>query len=357
MSNLIKGYLPIEISLPSLFGKESDRTFIFVKQHVSVGDNSPRTLFVTNAPIYPHIRTSLFLRSLFERYGDVEKVVVAKRASKNFQDEAEEEGGGNLTVEELTLSMFQKEVRSLQSDGLSATMSLEEDEWYDQGRYAHIIFANNKEMKKFLNAFTSKKKKKKSSTSNDKIIKYGKLEIQELQDISRSLFDKERNKFLRRESSDEPEERPKGIMALVQAHQDRIPSRAALKKVCEQIMAKYEESEEDARQRQIAAKDQPDEDGFITVSYSTNVGDATEFEQNGTLGSTIGSGANKPGRRERNSSSIKKKIVKGSDQLQDFYRFQLKETKKRTMEQLKTRFEEDLKRVKKMKEDKMYKPF
>mmetsp|Transcript_7765 Transcript_7765/g.8978 ORF Transcript_7765/g.8978 Transcript_7765/m.8978 type:complete len:357 (-) Transcript_7765:51-1121(-) len=356
MVNLIKGYLPVQITFPSLFGKESDNTFIFVKQHVSAGDDSPRTLFVTNAPIYPHIRTSIFLRSLFERYGDVEKVAVAKRPSKNLSDEAEEEGGGNLTVEELTLSMFEKEVRSLQSDGLCAHMSLEEDEWYDQGRYAHVIFANSKEMKKFLNAFTSKKKKKKSSASdNIHIIKYGKLEIQELQDISRSLFNKERNKFLRRESSDEPEERPQGMMVLIQAHKDRIPPRAALTEACEQIMAKYEESEEEARQRQIAAKDQPDEDGFVTVSYSTNVGDAKEFEENGTL--TIGSGAKKPGRRERNNTNAKKKVVKGSDQLKDFYRFQLKETKKRTMQQLKNRFEEDLKRVKKMKEDKMYKPF
>lgn len=57
------------------------------------------------------------------------------------------------------------------------------------------------------------------------------------------------------------------------------------------------------------------------------------------------------------SRPVKNNITKGSDELQDFYRFQLKESKKRGLEDLKGRIQEDLKRVRQMTEDKKFRPF
>ena len=47
----------------------------------------------------------------------------------------------------------------------------------------------------------------------------------------------------------------------------------------------------------------------------------------------------------------------GSAELKDFYRFQTKESRKRGILELRKRFEEDLVRVKKLKEEKAYRPF
>jgi len=397
--NLIKGYLPIQISLPSIGNisgrntntsnpakteTEQEDSFIFVKQHTSnttgTDDVSSRTLFVTNAPIYPNIRTNILLRCIFERFGDIEKVVVAPKPNKTMDDEVNGNGSGGQEsedTEDLALAMFKNEVGSFggilggassSSSSNGCGLSLDEDKWYDQGRYAHIVFSKAKQLKKCLSSFTSKKNR-----TTSKIIKFGKLEIQELQDISRSQFLKEQKKFMKfnnneSDGSDDDDdddddddkaeqERPKGLMALVQLHRSRTPSRQALQSICEKIMMKYEEEEGDARERQLAATNAPDEDGFITVSHSTigMVGDAMDFERKGTLGRT-GDSANRRAQKERNRST-RSNVAKGSDQLQDFYRFQLKENKKRTVEDLKLRFEDDLRRVKKMKDNKMYKPF
>lgn len=345
--NLIKGYLPIQIILPSDGGEKEESTFMFVKQHISYSDTSARTLFVTNAPIYPSTKTSVLLQAIFEKYADVERIIVAPKPTKNM----EEEGGNELSVEDMAMSTFEKEIRSFGGDANG--LIFDEDTWYDQGRYAHITFSTSKGMKKFMSAFS-----KKDTNSS---IKVSKLEIQELQDISASMCNIERRKLKHLDTNEDfkkhqdaedvneyiEDKSISGIMKIVKSHRDRVPSREILKDICEKIMTKYEDAEMEAQKRRDAAKNQPDEDGFITVSYANNVGDATDFEKNGTLGSV-------QGRRGRERSRSRKKK---DETVHDFYRFQMKESKKRHTEDLKNRFQEDLKRVKQMKEDKMYRPF
>lgn len=332
MSDLIKGYLPIQISLPSSSGEGSENTFIFVKQHTSTAESSSRTLFVTNTPFYPSIQTKIILQSLFEKYADVEKILVAPKPKKDIEDERE------ISAEDLTMKLFEKEIRSFGAE--KAVM--DKESWCDQGRYAHVIFKTAKDMKKFMGNFRKMKK------GGDKIVRFGKLEMQELQDISLQLFMKQKREWcnhtkheddsdIEDDASDQGEEKATGIMALVQSHQDKIMRRGALKLMCDQIMERYEEAEEEALRKQQEATNQPDDDGFVTVSYSTNVGDAVEFEKDGTLGSTGGR------RKRERSRSTKNNVVKGSDNLQDFYRFQMKDSKKRGLDELKNRFQEDLK--------------
>ena len=119
---------------------------------------------------------------------------------------------------------------------------------------------------------------------------------------------------------------------------------------CNRVMTEYEEAEEAKRRAQEAAKAQPDDDGFVTVSYSTAVGSKAELEQSMTA--TTPSRRRSGNKRSRNN---KKNI--GSSELKDFYRFQRRENRKRTMDDLRQQFEEDLKRVKRMKEEKQYRPF
>jgi ribosomal RNA-processing protein 7 len=367
MVNLIKGYLPIRISLPTPEKQDTfENTFLFVKQHTSSHESSPRTLFVTNTPLYPSIQTSLILQRIFEKYADVEKIIVAPKPKKSLnreqkaddEDDHNEEGTNASSMEELTLLMFEKEIRSFGTE----KMNLDEEMWCDQGRYAHIIFKTPRDMKTIMKVFQGKDTKKNRNHENQyPIVTLNPIEIQELQDISHQQFLLFRNKILsiqQRNSQQDVGERnddceeSTGILALAEIHRYKNLPRDILKTMCNQIMEKYEQAEEEALRKQQEAMKQPDEDGFITVSYSTNVGDAIQFEQNGNkLGSTGGRR-----KRERTRSS-KKNAFKGSDELPDFYRFQLKENKKRSLEELKHRFQEDLKRVKQMKDEKMFRPF
>jgi ribosomal RNA-processing protein 7 len=114
-------------------------------------------------------------------------------------------------------------------------------------------------------------------------------------------------------------------------------------------MQAYEEAEGAKRRAQEAARSQPDDDGFVTVSYATAVGSKEELEESAT--------ATTPSRRKGNKRSRKKKQAAGSQELHDFYRFQRKEGRKRTMEELRKQFDEDLKKVKRRKEEKQYRPF
>lgn len=164
MLNLIKGYLPIQISLPSIghiSGRntsnrakneiEQEDSFIFVKQYTSNTSGSSdvlsRILFVTNAPIYPNIRTNILLRCIFERFGDIEKVILVPTPNKTMDDEVNGNGNGGQgseDAEDLALAMFKNEVGSFGGIFGSASSNglfLDEDEWYDQGRYEYIVFS------------------------------------------------------------------------------------------------------------------------------------------------------------------------------------------------------------------------
>ena len=111
----------------------------------------------------------------------------------------------------------------------------------------------------------------------------------------------------------------------------------------------HEDAEEAKRRSKEEAMAQPDEDGFVTVSYSNAVGSKVDFEESLT--------ATTPSRRKGNKRFRKKKDPVGSGELKDFYRFQRADSRKRTMEELRKKFEEDVRKVKRLKEEKEYRPF
>ena len=68
----------------------------------------------------------------------------------------------------------------------------------------------------------------------------------------------------------------------------------------------------------------------------------------------MGDGSSSKRNRKRKSNN---NIISGADELTDFYRYQMKHTRKVEVQELKKRFEEDLVRVRKMKEERAYRPF
>lgn len=128
-----------------------------------------------------------------------------------------------------------------------------------------------------------------------------------------------------------------------------LKNRSLLLEECNAVMQAYEDAEEAKRSAREAARAEPDDDGFVTVSYSNAVGSKIEFEQSAT--------ATTPSRRKGNKRSRRKKEAVGSGELKDFYRFQRADNRKRTMDDLRKKFEEDVRKVKRLKEEKEYRPF
>lgn len=155
-----------------------------------------------------------------------------------------------------------------------------------------------------------------------------------------------------------------GAGALLQRYQSRIMSRTDLTHNCNQVMLAFETMEEEAqRQRDetAAQEQQVDADGFITVSYGApTVGSKLDLDNDagGRDLANFGDGDKGGyGRKQKLGSRKRKKqsqgdITRGSVELQDFYRFQSRENKKRGVQELRQRFEQDLEKVKRMKDQK-----
>jgi ribosomal RNA-processing protein 7 len=309
---LIKGYLPVRLSLPT--DDETDDTFFYVKEHFG-SDKS--TLFVANAPIVPGVRPRVLLKSLLGRYGQVERVTVIENPRQT-------------AVTPPTL---------VWTTGKAPTFL---KPIYSKGRFAHVVFASSKDMKRALRSLVDvmSGKTKQSGLSLDR------LEIQTLQDETRRL-----DRHDASDESDDDEDRPAesktAILAVAERYRAscKAASRESLLGECNAVMEQFEDSEEADRRQREASKNQPDEDGFVTVSHaSQSVGSKRELEEGG-------------GRKKGTKRVRKKKKASGASELPDFYRFQMKESRKQSLQDLRKRFEQDLAKVQKMKEERQYRPF
>lgn len=418
-ASLIKGFLPVRLKL-----SKDDETFFYVKEHQSGGNNNADvaegsnnktkpgcTLFVVNAPIVPGVSTKLALRSLLGRYADISRVTVIpnrRHISRRRRDDSNKEEE-SLTVESL----------ALWSDKVTLPTFL--PPIYHGGKYAHVVFASPKGLKKTMqelhrvmsssNAIQKKNKNRNKTPTqqtsdgddgdeNDSgdeeealpCLTMDRLEIQTLAD--ETLVQYERQEHERRHGKDslenghddddenfedyDEEGNPlskksktkikdaptQGALAVAKRYRDSSQSlsRAELLAECNRVMGEYEQAEQAKRKAHQEAKDgnMVDDDGFVTVSYSSNTaasgaegGIHNLLEESITSTTTSHSRRNAAPRRRNNV----KKNNGGTSELQDFYRFQRKEYKKRTLDQLRTQFEDDLRKIKKMKEGHQYRPF
>lgn len=320
---LIKGYLPVRVNFPSDDPNDPDETFFYVKEHF--GENSKNTLFVANSPFYPDILTNIMLRSLLGRFGDIDRITVVPNPRKEKEE-----------------SMLWTTNKNLYPSYSAPNVC--------EGKFAQVTFSSQKEMKKALTSLQDVMTDEAVDDEEYPGLIIDKLEIQTLQD--------ETQRKLSGDDEDDddamlqitPKKVKRGILAVADRYRqslESISSRQALLDECNAVMQDYEDAEQD--DREIRADTGPDDDGFITVTYSAqNVGSKRELEQGVTTTNRRKGGS----KRQR-----KKKDVNGASELQDFYRFQQKETRRKTVQELRKKFEEDLLKVKKMKEARQYRPF
>lgn len=316
--SLIKGYLPVRLNLPSEKDR-TDETFFYVKEHFASSNdskNKSNTLFLANVPVVPLVDTKLFLTSIFGRYGDLTRVTVIQDPRK-------------LKNENSRDSILHSWTSKFARPSFLPTM-------YSNGKFAHVVFASNKEMHKSLQAI-------REIMATKGRITIDKIELQTLADESARKHGQGGDE----ESDHETEE--SGILAVAARYRAKCSQldRIKLMEECNNIMQEYEEAEEEqVRRAKASAANEADEDGFVTVSHSAQVGSKIELEA---------SGEQQQRRKAKRKRSKKESI--GASELSDFYRFQTKEKRRNTLQDLRLRFEQDLAKVKKLKEDKHYRPF
>lgn len=250
----------------------------------------------------------------------------------------------------------------------------------DEGSFAHVVFASSKDLRLALKALG----KLMASGPSEKdglppAVTLGALEVQELVETSSKLLKKEEAaKYgipmhpAKQDDSDSDSDNDQdddtagdrknkkkkrkvktGIHALAERQRALYVKRRFLMEACNAIMEQYEEAEEEAAARARAAAQMPDDDGFVTVVSSKAPAVGADLEED-----VIGGGdASGEGRRKGSKRKRKKKEARGSSELTDFYRFQTKETRRKGLQELRERFEADLAKVKKLKEEKAYRAF
>ncbi len=374
----IKCYLPLRVCLPppSLTktsnntihkSKQSERTpttFLFIKEHSikkksnesshgnTKGKDDESTIFIANAPANGPIRTDIFLRAIFERYGDVSRVTVAqdpRKVSSSTSSGGESEG----------VELFRK--AALEFSGMcNIGKHAEIGNIRGDGKFAHLVFSSGKERKKAMKAIG-----REIAEACDE----GHLFSIQLEDSVLEKLMNESKQSLRddqavdtageeHDSVDEDNVQSycankdlSGIQAVIaesRRNAGRRMPRQQLLQLCNEAMSAFEEKEAEAERRAKMAAEEPDDEGFITVSRSSapTFGATNDFEEE-----VVGA------HRKKSKRNRKRKGGSGAVELTDFYRFQLKETRKKEVHDLRQRFEEDLAKVKKMKEEKAFRPF
>lgn len=340
----IKAYLPVRLALPpSVDGTDSDVAFFYVREHHAGRKRQQQqdksaantTLFVANAPIVPGISTKVLLRSLLGRFADISRVTVVDNPRQAAQEQRNQIIGAWT---KLPHPSFLPPI-------------------YSEGKFAHVVFQSKKELKKAMRGLEDVMK-----DSTNGRMELEPIEIQTLTDETKRQYDVAQKEMFRGEGGDQEDasdsdfdespsekEELKGILHVAQRYRQGCSklTRSRLLEECNTAMQAYENAEEEARQAREAAKAMPDDDGFVTVTYNETVGDKNELEVQTKAIS----------RRKGNKRSRKKKAGIGGSELEDFYRFQRKENRKRSLEDLRKQFEEDLQKVKRMKEDRQYRPF
>jgi hypothetical protein len=291
--NRIKGYLPVRLQLPSEDGTR-DETFIYVKEHTEKASNksTTTTLFVVNAPIIPGVSTRILLKSLFGSLADIQRVTVVSHLTRTHQS------GAPTWLTKII-----------------------------EGSYAHVIYASAQALKKTIKAL-----EKRPELALDA------AELSTLQDASADDDEEEEETGLMLRKSGNKSI----VMELARRYRQSIPDRNELLEECNQAMEKFEETSEALRMERERAANEPDEDGFVTVTYTGN-------NSNVALESSKQTSGNK--RPSSKNSRHRKKQKKKCEDLTDFYRFQNKQQKKDALQELRRQFQHDVEKVQKLREN------
>ncbi len=135
---------------------------------------------------------------------------------------------------------------------------------------------------------------------------------------------------------------------LLRRFRARQPQVRALQAEEDAAMAAFEATEAEEERQRKAAAEQPDADGFVTVTYG---------RKKRRQGADAGTGAGAGGSKRRGGGRTKGRRKKKGYELQNFYAHQMREAKREQLARLRAKFEEDKARIERMKAARKFKPF
>ena len=414
LCSFIKGYLPVRLRLLSQHQHEQmlyndadeddeeehesesnqndkertddpiDETYFYIKEHTGTGSESKpqndggkgtaATLFVANCPTIPNVSTKLLLQSIFGRYGDVSRVtVIPKPASSNRMSSFTEVP--NVNEPYRWTDRYAMVPSYFKQDAHGNTIEISDCE----GKFAHVVFSSPKEMKRtFRTIHEIMSTPATTTTTVTKVtpaILLEPIEIQTLMDESdrkwrehykqQSPLGHDNDHDDNESETDETLQQLSAVQFVAQQYRtncQRYMNRNALMEECNRIMELYEDEETAAERRRKEMTQQPDEDGFITVSYhpttvsTTTTNDLEQTSQKHSdhnnhkrtraVSDGIAIGGTGNSKRTRNNKIKKKKGLQlGSLPIPDFYRFQTRQQQQNSISELRQRFEQDKIRI------------
>ncbi|GAB1205657.1 hypothetical protein APSETT445_004335 [Aspergillus pseudonomiae] len=296
------GYTVLPLRLPPAESKRAKPAthYLYLRPHEPrIPDaDTPRSLFIVNVPIDT---TELHLRHLFGSQlaaGRVERV--------HFEAVPTKKKGGMTTAHSMVANVSKSKKRKrVTADELQNQLddvslpSTWDSELQKSGAHAVVVFVDKPSME------ASVKAAKKAGKKKDGEIVWG----EGIEDRLPQL----------------------GLQRYLDHEKARYPPRAELLRTVNDFMTVFEAVAEARRKEQALRAQEPDEDGFITV----------------TSGPKLTSVAH-----EDEARDLIEKQKKKSQGLEDFYRFQSREKRKERQNELLKKFDEDKKKLEEIKKRK-----
>ncbi|PVU99631.1 hypothetical protein BB559_000528 [Furculomyces boomerangus] len=307
--------------VPIIVDQEDHSTihYIYMKKHISKINEEhlpeARTLYIINLPVDTNLKA---LKSFFKGIGRVSNVYFSGLAGIDvFQIENQRLKSAKLREEiansQKTDSNDSKKVSKANSKA-SKTENKEMDidpvafgNYLVSGSSAHVVFLEEAELNNVMDT-----------------------------DFKPKLWYGTRN------SNEDPEEY-KGLQKYLYEYRGLRPPVDMLKKELDDYMAKFEAKQYEKERLFKAQKNVPDEDGFITVTYSKNKADSNVM----------------PVSANAKDSHIASKLAEKEKKtnFSNFYRWQQRENKKDQITTLRKKFEQDKKKIENLKSGRKFKPY
>ncbi|KAG0053146.1 Ribosomal RNA-processing protein 7 [Gryganskiella cystojenkinii] len=295
--------------------------YLYFKKHESPKEDAKtpknRTLFLLNIPVDA---TETHLRDLFKPCGRVIAVHFVNRTramdSSLTKEEREHQEELERLEKEAALLEAEANAKNTTKKGKKGAKKQESQEsqeeirtLYATGSQAYVVFLEEQELNK---AMVMKKKRRSWINTGDDATP---ADIAKLTTL--------------------------GVSKWINEYHRRRPEAAALQIKVDDYMEKFERSEYEAQQAALARHNVMDEDGFTLVTRAGSKG----HNSDGVI--TI----------QAAKADEVKNLKPKKKELQDFYRFQMREAKRDKLVDLRRKFEEDKQKIEALKVNRRFKPY
>ncbi|KAG0223677.1 ribosomal RNA-processing protein 7-domain-containing protein [Mortierella sp. GBAus27b] len=285
--------------------------YLYFKKHESPKEDpktpKDRTMFLLNIPVDA---TESQIRELFKPYGRV----VAVHFLNKIRDT-------NLTKEEREeqeeLERLEKEAEALEAEantkakGKKGSKRQQTESTGEENRHRTLLATGSQAYVVFLEA----------------------------QELTKALGMKRKHRSWIKTGNDATSSL--GIPKWVNDYHRVRPKHSDLQLKVDDYMEKFERSEYEAQQAALARLNVMDDDGFTLVTSAGNKG----YNTDGVI------------KVQAIKAEDAKKIKPKKKELQDFYRFQMREAKRDKLVELRRKFEEDKARIESLKVNRRFKPY